>query len=88
MKRVVLEEKDQWEDHEIDGKMSYRVMQPTCSGFGTGRLRQETRSNGGRRLGRPWPEKGPKHHRRRENYDVKCQWNLHSRFSLRPDVTS
>jgi hypothetical protein len=22
MKRVVLEEEDQWEDHEIDGKMS------------------------------------------------------------------
>jgi hypothetical protein len=29
------------------------VMQPTCSGFGTGRLQQEIGRSGGRRLGRP-----------------------------------
>jgi hypothetical protein len=49
-----LEEEDQWEDHEIDGKMSYRGMQLTFSGFGTGR-----------RLGRSWSENGPKLHRKR-----------------------
>jgi hypothetical protein len=31
----------------------------------TGRLQQEIRRNGGRRLGRPWPENGLKRHRRR-----------------------
>jgi hypothetical protein len=50
----------QWGDHEIEGKMSYRGMQPTCSGFGTGRLQQEIRRSGGRRLGRLWPENGLK----------------------------
>jgi hypothetical protein len=55
----------QWIDHEIDEKMPYRGMQPTCSGCGTGRLQQEIRRSGGRRLGRPWPKNGPKHHRRR-----------------------
>jgi hypothetical protein len=38
--------------------MSYRGMQPTCCGFGSGRLQQEIRRSGGRRLGRPWPENG------------------------------
>jgi hypothetical protein len=47
--------------------MSYRGMQPTCSGFRTGRLQQEIRGSGGRRLGKPWPENGPKYHRRRRN---------------------
>jgi hypothetical protein len=61
----VFEEEGQWGDHEIDGKMSYRAMQPTCSGFGTGRLQQEMRRSGGRRLGRPKSEHGPKHRRRR-----------------------
>jgi hypothetical protein len=28
---------------------------------------QEIRRSGGRRLGRPWPENRPKHHRRRYN---------------------
>jgi hypothetical protein len=60
-----LEEEGQWGDHEIDGKMSYRGMQPTCSGLVTGRLQQEIGRSGGRRLGRPWPENGLKHHRRR-----------------------
>jgi hypothetical protein len=59
-----LEEEGQWGDHEIDGRMPYRGMQPTCSGIGTGRLQQEMRS-GGRRLGRPWSENGPERHRRR-----------------------
>jgi hypothetical protein len=62
-----LEEEGQCGDHEIDGKMTYRGMQPTCSGFGTGRLQQEIRRNGGRRLGRQWPENGPKRRRRRRN---------------------
>jgi hypothetical protein len=61
----VLEEEGQWGDHEIDGKMSYREMQPTCSGFGTGRLEQEMRRSGGRRLRRSQSENGPKHRRRR-----------------------
>jgi hypothetical protein len=61
-----LEEKGQWGDHEIDGKMSYRGMQPTCSGFGTGRVQQEIRRSEGRMLGRPWPKNGPKSHRRKE----------------------
>jgi hypothetical protein len=59
-----LEEERQWGDHEIDGKMPYRGMQRTCSGFGTGRLKQEIRRSGGR-LGRSWPEKGLKRRRRR-----------------------
>jgi hypothetical protein len=42
--------------------MSYRGMQSICSGFGTGRLQQEVRMSGGRRLGRPWPENGQKRH--------------------------
>jgi hypothetical protein len=63
----VLEEEGQWEDHEIDGKMSYRGMQTTCSGFGTGRLQQEIRRSGGRRLGRQWPENWPKRHRRKND---------------------
>jgi hypothetical protein len=33
-----------WGDHEIDGKMSFRGMQPTCYGLGTGRMQQEIRS--------------------------------------------
>jgi hypothetical protein len=33
--------------------MSYRGMQPTCSGFGTGRLQEEMRSGGRRPVGRP-----------------------------------
>jgi hypothetical protein len=40
-------------------------MQSTCTGFGIGRLQQEIRRSGGRRLGRPWPENWPKRHRRR-----------------------
>jgi hypothetical protein len=53
-RKLFLEEEGQWVDHETDGKMTYRRMQPSCSGFGTGRLQQE-----GRRLGRPWPKNGP-----------------------------
>jgi hypothetical protein len=49
-------EEGQWGDHEIDGKIPYRGMQPTCSGFGTGGLQQEIGRSGGRRLGRPWPK--------------------------------
>jgi hypothetical protein len=41
-----LEEEGQWVDHEIDGRKSYRRIQPTCSGYGTGRLQQEMRSGG------------------------------------------
>jgi hypothetical protein len=59
-----LEEEGQWGDHEISGKMPYRGMQPTCSGFRTGRLQQEIR-RGERRLGRPWPENLQKRYRRR-----------------------
>jgi hypothetical protein len=66
-----LEEEGQREDHEIDVKMSHRGMQPTCSEFGTGRLQQEIRRSGGRRLGRPRPQNGPKRHRRRRIYSVK-----------------
>jgi hypothetical protein len=58
-------EEDQRGGHEIDGKMPYRGMQQTCYGFGTARLQQEIRRTGGRSLGRPWPENGPKNHRRR-----------------------
>jgi hypothetical protein len=47
-----LEEKGQWGDHEIDGKMSYRGMQPTCSGFETGRLQQEIRKKDGEAMAR------------------------------------
>jgi hypothetical protein len=61
-----LEDEGQWGDHEIDGKMPYRGMQPTCSGFGNERLQQEMRRSGGRRLGRPWPENGSKRYRRRK----------------------
>jgi hypothetical protein len=53
--------------NEIDGKMPYRGMQPTCSGFGTGRLKQEIRRSGGRRLERPWPENEPKRHIKRNS---------------------
>jgi hypothetical protein len=53
-----LEEEGQWRDHEIDGKMSYRGMQPTCSEFGTERLQQEIRRSGGRRLGGQGPKTG------------------------------
>jgi hypothetical protein len=73
-----LEEEGQWEDHETDGKMSYRGMQPTCSEFGTGRVQQEIRRSRGRRFGRPWHENGPKRHRRRrvvhdeKEYRYKC----------------
>jgi hypothetical protein len=49
-------EKGQWEDHEIDGKISYRRMQPTCSKFGTGRLQQ--RKGGVEEEG--WGGHGPK----------------------------
>jgi hypothetical protein len=63
---VVLEEEGQWQDHEMDGKLSYRGMQPTCFGFGTGRLKQEIRRSGGRRLGRPWPENRHRRRRRRK----------------------
>jgi hypothetical protein len=42
-----LEEEGQWGDHEIDGKI-YRGIQPTCSGFRTGRLQQDIRSRGTR----------------------------------------
>jgi hypothetical protein len=35
-----LKEEGQWEDHEIDGKMSYEGMQTTCSGFETERLQK------------------------------------------------
>jgi hypothetical protein len=42
-----LEEEGQWVDHEIYGKMSYREMQPICSGFGIGRIQQEIRGSGG-----------------------------------------
>jgi hypothetical protein len=38
MLQIVLEEKGQWGDHEIDGKILYSGMQPPCPGFGTGRL--------------------------------------------------
>jgi hypothetical protein len=62
---LIISSLGQWGDHEIDGKISYRGMQPTCSRFGTGRLQQEIRRSGGRRLRRPWPENGPKRHRRR-----------------------
>jgi hypothetical protein len=62
-----LEEEGQCGDHEIDGKMSYRGVQPTCSGFETVRLQQEIRRSGGRRLGRPWPKNGPKCHKIRRN---------------------
>jgi hypothetical protein len=60
-----LEEEGEWGDNEIDGKMSYRGIQATCSGFGIGRLQQEIWRSGGRRFGRPWPENGPKRRRRR-----------------------
>jgi hypothetical protein len=43
-----LEEEGQWGDHEIDGKMSHTGMQPTCCGFGAGRLQQEIGRSGGR----------------------------------------
>jgi hypothetical protein len=76
---AVLEEEDQWEDHEIDGKMSYRGIQPTCSGFGTGRLQREMRRSGGRRLGRPRPKNWPKHHRITDfllYFIILCQFNF------------
>jgi hypothetical protein len=60
-----LEEEGQWEDHEIDGKISFRGIQAAFSRFGTGRLQQEIRRSRGTMLGRPWPENGPKLHRRR-----------------------
>jgi hypothetical protein len=63
--KKVLEEEGQWGDHEIDGKLSYRGMQPTCSGFGNERLQQEIGRSGGRRLGTPGPKNGPKRRRRR-----------------------
>jgi hypothetical protein len=53
-----LEEEGQWGDHEIEGKMPYRGMHPTCSGLGTGRLQQEIRRSGGRRLGGRGPKTG------------------------------
>jgi hypothetical protein len=43
VQEAVLEEEVQSGDHETDGKMSYRGMQPTCSGIGSGRLQQEIR---------------------------------------------
>jgi hypothetical protein len=51
-----LEEEGQWEDHEIDAKMSYRGMLLTCYRFGTGRLQQEIRRSGGD----GWRGHGPK----------------------------
>jgi hypothetical protein len=60
-----LEEKYQWGDREIDGKMSYRGMQPTCSGFGTGKAvarDKELRKKVGEAS---WPRNRPKRHRRR-----------------------
>jgi hypothetical protein len=51
------------------------VMQPTCPGFGIGRLQQEMRI-GGRGLGRPCTKNRPKHHRRRRRkrfyYTIVC----------------
>jgi hypothetical protein len=58
-----LEKEAQQGSRKIDEKMSYRGMHKTCSGFGTGRLQQEIRRSGGRRLGRKWPKNGPKRHR-------------------------
>jgi hypothetical protein len=58
-----LEEEGQWGNHEIDGKMLYRGMQTACSGFGNGRDKEIKRS-GGKTLGRPWSENGPKRQRR------------------------
>jgi hypothetical protein len=49
-------EEGQWGDHKIDIKMSYRGMQPTCSGFGTGQLQQEIR----RVEEEGWGGQGPK----------------------------
>jgi hypothetical protein len=46
MRQGGVEEEGQWLDHEIDGNMSYRGMQPTCSGFGPGRLQDEKRRSG------------------------------------------
>jgi hypothetical protein len=42
----------------IDGKKSYRGMQPTCAGFGNGKLQKEIRRSGGRRLGGHGPKTG------------------------------
>jgi hypothetical protein len=64
-----LEEEGQWGDHKNRWEDVIQTDAANCSGFRTGKLQQEIRS-GGRRLGRPWPENGPKRHRRRHLLNV------------------
>jgi hypothetical protein len=59
--------KDPWESLEGDGRKLFEEMQYICSKYGTGRWLQRRKKAGGRRSGRPWLDKGPKHHRRRKN---------------------
>jgi hypothetical protein len=49
----------------LEGLKAWRL-----EGLKTGRLQQEIKRSGGGRLGRPWPENGPKRHRRKWWYQM------------------